>query len=241
MDEMDVPQLKKEVESLKYQLAFKREKSSKTVTDLVKWIEDGVPTDPFLNPELMKNNPWVEKGKSVSHYVWRKSNTAFQKKNIILTVKYGGGSVMVWGCFAASGPGRLAVINGTMNSAVYQKILKENVRPSVCDLKLKRTWVLQQDNDPKHTSKSTSEWLKKNKMKTLEWPSQSPDLNPIEMLWHDLKKVVHARKPSNVAELQQFCKDEWAKIPPQRCNRLIASYQKRLIVVVAAKGGPTSY
>ncbi|KAK3568913.1 hypothetical protein QTP86_019559, partial [Hemibagrus guttatus] len=174
-------------------------------------------------------------GRSVSHYVWRKSNTAFQKKIITPTVKYGGGSVMVWGCSAASGPGRLAVINGTMNSAVYQKILKENVRPSVCDLELKRTWVLQQDNDPKHTSKSTSEWLKKNKMKTLEWPSQSPDLNPIEMLWHDLKKVVHARKPSNVAELQQFCKDEWAKIPPQRCNRLIASYGKRLIAVVAAK------
>ncbi|KAK3542039.1 hypothetical protein QTP86_011342 [Hemibagrus guttatus] len=142
---------------------------------------------------------------------------------------------------STAGPGRLAVINGTMNSAVYQKILKENVRPSVCDLKLKRTWVLQQDNDPKHTSKSTSEWLKKNKMKTLEWPSQSPDLNPIEMLWHDLKKVVHARKPSNVAELQQFCKDEWAKIPPQRCNRLTASYGKHLIAVVAAKGGPTSY
>ncbi|KAK3529469.1 hypothetical protein QTP70_031163, partial [Hemibagrus guttatus] len=97
---------------------------------------------------------------------------------------------------------------------------------------------VKQDNDPKHSSKSTSEWLKKNKMKTLEWPSQSPDLNPIEMLWHDLKKVVHARKPSNVAELQQFCKDEWAKIPPQRCNRLIASYGKRLIAVVAAKAAP---
>ncbi|KAG2456946.1 TCB1 transposase, partial [Polypterus senegalus] len=174
--------------------------------------------------------------------IWRKPGQYHPyKKNIIPTVKYGDGSVMVWGCFAASGPGRLAVIDGTMNSTVYQKILKENVRPSVHQFKLKRSWVLQQDNDPKPTSKSTSEWLMKNKMKTLEWPSQSPDLNPIEMLWHDLKKAVHARKPSNKAELQQFCKDEWAKIPPERCKRLIASYHKRLIAVIAAKDGPTSY
>ncbi len=55
-----------------------------------------------------------------------------------------------------------------MNSALYQKILKENVWSSVCDLKLKRTWVMQQDNDPKHTSKSTSERLKKTKIKVLE-------------------------------------------------------------------------
>ncbi|KAK3530954.1 hypothetical protein QTP70_007256 [Hemibagrus guttatus] len=94
--------------------------------------------------DFWENTLWPDEtkmrlfGRSVSHYVWRKSNTAFQKKNITPTVKYGGGSVMVWGCFAASEPGRLAVINGTMNSAVYQKILKENVRPSVCDLKLKR-------------------------------------------------------------------------------------------------------
>ncbi len=95
---------------------------------------------------------------------------------------------MVWGCFAASGPEWLAIIDGTMNSAENQKILKENVRSSVCDLKLKHTWVMQQDNDLKHTSKSTSEWLKKNKIKVLEWLSQSPDLNPIEMLWHDVKQ-----------------------------------------------------
>ncbi len=124
----------------------------------------------------------------------------FMKKNIIPTVKHGGGSVMVWGCFAASGPGWLAIIDGTMNSALDQKVLKENVRPSICDLK--RTWVMQQDNDPKLTSKFTSEWLKKNKIKDLEWPSQSPDLNPIEMLWHDLKQSIHALKPSNVAEIK---------------------------------------
>ena len=39
------------------------------------------------------------------------------------------------------------MIDGTTNSALYQKILKENVQPSVCDLKAKRTWVMQQDNE----------------------------------------------------------------------------------------------
>ena len=94
--------------------------------------------------------------------------------------------VVVWWSGAASGPGRLAVIDGTMYSALYQKILK---------LKLKHTWVMQQDNDPGHTSKSTSESLKINKMKVLEWLNQSPDLNLIEMLWHDLKQAVHVEKP----------------------------------------------
>ncbi len=75
-------------------------------------------------------------GRCVSRYIWRKTNTAFHKKNIIPTVKHGGGSVMV----------QLAIIDGTMNAALYRKILKDNVRPSVCDLKLKHTWVMQQDN-----------------------------------------------------------------------------------------------
>ncbi len=58
-----------------------------------------------------------------------------------------------------------AIIDGNMNSALYQKILKENDQPSVCDLKLKHTLVMQQDNDPKHTSMSTSEWLKSGQVK----------------------------------------------------------------------------
>ena len=196
----------------------------------------------FWNNVLWTDESKVELfGRHGPRYVWRKPNTAFHSKNLIPTVKHGGGSVMVWGCFAASGPGRLAIIEGTMNSALYQRILQENVRLSVRELKLKRSWVMQQDNDPKHTSKSTSEWLKNKKFKVLEWPSQSPDLNPIEMLWQDLKRAVHARKPTNVTELKQFCMEEWAKIPPRRCERLINNYRKRLVAVIAAKGGVTSY
>lgn len=48
--------------------------------------------------------------------------------------------------------------------------------------------------------------------KVLEWPSKSPDLNPIEMLWLDLQNLVHAQTHISVAEFKQFCKEEWAKI-----------------------------
>lgn len=49
--------------------------------------------------------------------------TAFYRKNNGPVAKYGGGSMMVWDCFAASGPGRLKIIDGTMNSALYKRIL----------------------------------------------------------------------------------------------------------------------
>ena len=147
---------------------------------------------------------------------------------------------MVWGCFAASGPGRLAIIEGTMNSKVFQDILQENDRPAVYDLKRKRGWMMQQDNDPKHTSKSSKEWLKR-KICVLEWTSQSPDLNSIEMLWHDLKRAVQSRQLRNIDELKQIRREEWLKIPPQRCASLLSSYRKRSVEVVAAKGRSTSY
>uniref|UniRef100_A0A3B3R2T1 Tc1-like transposase DDE domain-containing protein n=1 Tax=Paramormyrops kingsleyae TaxID=1676925 RepID=A0A3B3R2T1_9TELE len=180
-------------------------------------------------------------GKNTQHYVWRKKGSAHQHQDLIPTVKHGGGSIMVWGCFAASGPGRIVVIDGKMNSRVYQDILQENVRPSVRQLKLRRGWVMQQDNDPKHTSNSTKEWLQQNKIRLLEWPSQSPNLNPIEMLWHDLKRAIHTRHPKNIATLKQFCEEKWSKITPDRCAGLICNYRKRLVEVIAAKGGSTSY
>uniref|UniRef100_A0AAZ3NPU9 Tc1-like transposase DDE domain-containing protein n=1 Tax=Oncorhynchus tshawytscha TaxID=74940 RepID=A0AAZ3NPU9_ONCTS len=125
---------------------------------------------------------------------------------------------MLWGCFSAGGSGALHKIDGIMREENY--VLKQHLTTSVGKLKLGRKWVFQMDNDPKHTSKVVTKF-KDNKVKVWEWPSQSPDLNPIENVWAELKKHVRARRPTNLTQLHQLCQEEWAKIHPTYCGKLV--------------------
>ena len=110
----------------------------------------------------------------------------------------------------------------------YVDILKQHLKTSVRKLKLGRKWVFQMDNDPNHTSKVVAKWLKENKVKILEWPSQSPDLNSIVNLWAELKKHVVARRPTNLTQLHQLCQEQWAKIHPTYCGKLVEGDPKLL-------------
>ncbi|KAK3529160.1 hypothetical protein QTP70_018113, partial [Hemibagrus guttatus] len=117
--------------------------------------------------------------------------------------------------------------NCTASKGQHQ-ILGENLLPSARALKMGRGWVFQHDNDAKHTAKATKEWAKKKHIKFLEWPSQSPDLNPIENLWRELKVRAAKRQPRNLNDLEMICKEEWDKIPPEMCANLVANYKKHL-------------
>lgn len=119
---------------------------------------------------------------------------------------------MLWGCFAAGGTSAHYKIDGIMRKENYMDILKQPLKTSARKLNLGHKWVFQMDNDNKHNSKVVAKWLKDNKVKVLEWLSQSPDLSLIENLWAELKKHVQARWPINLTQLHQFCMEEWANI-----------------------------
>lgn len=174
-------------------------------------------------------------------YVWRKKGEAHNPKVTVPTVKHGGGNIMLWGCFSASGTGNLVKIEGIMKKEQYEKILKENLKQSALKMGLGRRFIFQHDNDPKHTSLLVKSYLSKAKVDVLEWPAQSPDLNPIENLWCDLKRRVHARKPASLKELETFAKEEWAKIPQETCVNLVRSYRNRLAAVITNKGHAIDY
>lgn len=173
-------------------------------------------------------------------YVRRPIGTRYDVRYQIPTVKHGGGSVMVWGIFSAQGVGPLVEINGNMNAAIYKDILEKNLL-TYAEETMPQNWIFQQDNDPKHTSKLLKQWFSASNIRVLRWPSQSPDLNPIEHLWEMLDRQVRKHTYSNKAALFKSLKEEWDKIPPACINRLIESMPHRCTAVIAAKGMATKY
>ncbi len=127
-----------------------------------------------------------------------------------------------------------------MDGAMYREILANNLLPSVRALKMGRDWVFQHDNDPKHTARATKEWLRKKHSKVLECPSQSPDLNPIEHLWRELKLCVAQRQPQNPKDLEKTYGGV-CQIPAAVCANLVKNYRKRLTSVIVNKGFCTKY
>ena len=83
----------------------------------------------------------------------------------------------------------------------------------------------------------------KLKFHVLPWPSQSPDLNPIENLWKLLKDALNRRadRPSNLDDLLQFIKEEWEQIPEDYLRNIVESMPKRMQEVIKNKGGSISY
>lgn len=172
--------------------------------------------------------------------VRRPTSQEFKPQYTKKTVKHGGGNIKLWGSFSWYGVGPLHLIDGNMDQNQFVNILKDTMLPYV-EENMPLKWVLQQDNDPKHTSKLAKKLIADEKINLMEWPSQSPDLNPIEHLWGDLKRAVGKYNTRNKAELWQIIQREWAAIPLDQCRNLVESMPRRCQEVIKNKGQATKY
>ncbi len=82
-------------------------------------------------------------------------------------------------------------------------------------------FIFQQDLAPAHTAKGTKSWFNDHGVTVLDWPANSPDLNPIENLWGIVKRKMRDTRPNNADDLKGAIKATWASIPPQQCHKLI--------------------
>lgn len=179
----------------------------------------------------------IELHSNVREYVRRPINERNNPKYTTKTVKFGGGSIMVWGFIKGDGRRKLVKIEGTLNSAKYIEVLKSHLLQDLGD-----TDIFQQDGAPCHRSRATRQFFTDEAVTVLEdWPAQSPDLNIIESIWAELKKKVRERMPKNLDELWSFCEEEWQKIPLKKIKDLFSSLPRRIEAVIKANGSHTKY
>ncbi len=148
---------------------------------------------------------------------------------------------MVWGCISAYGMGSLHVLEGTMNAERYIKLLEQHMLPSRRRLFQGRPCVFQQDNAKPHTAAITTAWLRSRRVRVLNWPACSPDLSPIENIWHIIKRKIHQRQPRTLQQLETNISQEWDQIPTPKLQRLTTSMPRHLQTVLKRRGDGTPW
>jgi transposase len=207
---------------------------------------------PMLTPaHKQKRIEWAQKHKDDN---WRKTlfsdETSFQLFRNTIKHWYKGArpirpmpkdrsKIFAWGGFCVKGKTSLFCFRRIMDGKFYTEILEKHI-PEVRSM-FRGSWRLQQDNDPKHTSRIAREFLDNNVPEVMDWPSNSPDLNPIENLWAIVKRNVELRRPRNLSELEVFLGEEWGNIPNSLLINLVNSMPQRCKEVIEKNGERISY
>lgn len=198
----------------------------------------------------------VEKGADPRQvWVFRRpgKREKFKPQNVVCKDKSGGISLMVWGCFVGSRQGPLVSFRGVNTAATYVATLHDTLLPFIQTMppRLKRDFIFQQDNAPIHTAKLAKAWFAEQAFQVMEWPPNSPDMNPIEHMWRVLKAALHKRYPdTNVLRggpekvrqvLEERLKVVWNEIAEEVLANLVESMTSRAAALCAARGWYTSY
>lgn len=175
--------------------------------------------------------------------VWRRKGERFSDPCIHERDRYGGPNVMVWGGISLRGKTDLVFLNeGTVTSLSY---IERIVRPYVIPFAQQAVdgFILIQDNARPHTARATLSVLEEANIQVMAWPANSPDLNPIEHIWDQLKRRVRAAEEDvhNQQQLIELLKRCWEDIPEENIRHVIRTMPSRLRECISKRGGHTRY
>lgn len=175
-------------------------------------------------------------------YYWhdlRKDRRIFSKRN------YGGGSLMIWLGVSRDFKSTLYVVDGKMNSKKYIQLLTTAMLPlkNQTAAAANATAIFQQDKASIHRSAETTAWFQQQNIDVLDWPTSSPDVNPMENLWGILAREVYRdnRQFQTVEELRDAILQEWNGMSQDTVRAVIDSMPNRIFQVIQANGKATKY
>ena len=140
----------------------------------------------------------------------------------------------VWGALSFNGFYLKIIEDGRINSRKYCEIVAEFM--PYADALYTNGWVLEQDGATPHTSKETKEFLAENNIQILQWPPNSPDINPVENVWTILKDFVEKRNPQTKEELIAIIQESQQKIGYDVREKLMNSVSRRLALCFENEG-----
>lgn len=151
--------------------------------------------------------------------------------------------VHVWAGISKQGATEVCVFEGIMDASLYCEILEKTLLPFIREkFPCPNSHRFMQDNDPKHTSKAAQAFFAKSNVNWWKTPPESPDMNPIENLWHELKEFMRREvKPQNKQELVDGINRFWTTIDVHKCCRYVNHLRKVLPKAIEVNGEPTGY
>lgn len=151
--------------------------------------------------------------------------------------------IMVWGIISVLGAGRLHVCEGNMNAVQYINVMQNCALPQMREWFPDGNFVFMQDKAPCHTARTVKAVFLAENVQLLEWPGNSPDLNPIENIWGLVKKKIRQETITTKQQAIAAVIKYWYMDATLRdiVVNAVESMPRRIAAVIAAKGGHTNY
>lgn len=174
--------------------------------------------------------------------VWRAPRQEMQPQHVQVSESQGP-SVHVWAGISLQAKTELVVLQGPVTGDSYAELLQTQLLPFIQEaFGGVGNCILQDDNAPPHRAAVVQQLKENVNLRTLRWPSRSPDMNPIEHVWDILKRSIQrGNPPQNVAELQAAITAAWQQLPQDTLRRLVLGMPRRVAALLQARGGFTKY